>query len=407
MGQKYATDRHGVITDYYEIKEKLGSGSFATVRKAISKETKEVVAVKIIKKKRLSTKELKSIEREIDIMIKLKHRNVVTLLDVFDSPKQIYLVMELCVGGELFDKVVEAGNYSEHLASKAIKQVCRGIKYLHANGIIHRDLKPENLLYYDNSSEGLLKITDFGLATHLDDPNDLMRTTCGTLHYVAPEVLLGHPYGKEVDLWSLGVILFVLLSGYLPFYADQKKQTYKLIVTGDYGGFDDPVWDGISRDAKDLVKKLLDINPKARITLDEVMKHPWIARAESVASPKTFSVSFATKLKEFNEKRKEDDVWLPGEGEKLAQAVKAKSKKKAAAAAAAPGGGASEEAGDPAGTGKRHSEELQYCPTDHILPDIGDDEANIEVPIESAVSFAPVDDIYDGEEIVDEEKKEE
>jgi len=368
MGQKYATERHGVITDYYTIKEKLGSGSFATVKRAINKETGEVVAVKIIKKKRLTTKELKSIEREIDIMIKLKHRNVVTLLDVFDSPKQIYLVMELCVGGELFDKVVEAGNYSEHLASKAIKQVCRGIRYLHANGIIHRDLKPENLLYYDNSSEGLLKITDFGLATHLDDPDDLMRTTCGTLHYVAPEVLLGHPYGKEVDLWSLGVILFVLLSGYLPFYADQKKQTYKLIVTGDYGGFDDPVWDGVSKDAKNLVVRLLDINPKNRISLDEVLRHPWISRAESVASPKTFSVSFAQKLKEFNDARKDglgDAVKLVINMQKLAQAVKAKSKMSMEEA----GGGESE-----AGPG-----------------------AAAMLPIEAAVSFGPVADLYDDE----------
>lgn len=367
MGQKYATDRHGVITDYYVIKEKLGSGSFATVKRAISKETNQEVAVKIIKKKKLSTKELKSIEREIDIMIKLKHKNVVTLLDVFDSPKQIYLVMELCIGGELFDKVVEAGSYSEHLASKAVKQICQGIRYLHANGIIHRDLKPENLLYYDNSSEGLLKITDFGLATHLDDPNDLMKTTCGTLHYVAPEVLLGHPYGKEVDLWSLGVILFVLLSGYLPFYADQKKQTYKLIVTGDYGGFDDPVWDGISRDAKTLVKRLLDINPKKRITLDAVLKHPWISRAESVASPKSYSVSFANKLKEFNQKRRDglvDSVKLVINMKRLAQAVK---KKRVA------GGGAAVE--------------------DDVDPNAR--STAMESSIEAAVTFEPVATLYD------------
>lgn len=261
------------------------------------------------------------------------------------------------------------GSYSEALASKAIKQICRGIRYLHANGIIHRDLKPENLLYYTDEADGLLKITDFGLATHLEDPDDLMKTTCGTLHYVAPEVLLGHPYSKEVDLWSLGVILYVLLSGYLPFYAEQKKQTYKLIVTGDYD-FDDPVWDPISAEAKDLVTKLLEINPKKRIKLEGVLKHPWIASAKSVASPKTFSVSFAQKMKEFNDRRKDgmiDTVRLILNMKRLAANVKAKKAR---------------------GKGKG---------------------TTVEIPdIDNAVTIKPIDDLYDGaaEKKVEEKKEE-
>jgi len=298
MGQKYGIENHGSLKDHYEVQEKLGKGTFATVKKGVNKKTGEAVAIKIIKKKKLSGKELIGIEREVDIMINLKHKNVVTLLDVFDSPKELYLVIELCKGGELFDKVVEMGSYSENLASKAIKQICTGLQYLHSKGVIHRDLKPENILYHTKDYEGLLKIMDFGLAKALEDEDGVMKTTCGTLHYVAPEVLLGHPYGKEVDLWSLGVVMFVLLAGYLPFYAEKKKHTYKLIVSGDYD-FDDPVWEPISNEAKDLINKLLVITPNKRYTLEQVMAHPWIARAQSVASPKVFSHSFAEKIKEF------------------------------------------------------------------------------------------------------------
>jgi len=192
--------------------------------------------------------------------------------------------MELLSGGELFDAIVEKGQYSEHDAAVATKAIAEAIRYLHGIGVVHRDLKPENLIYDSTvQSKRKLKITDFGLAKHRKD-GARMATACGTPGYVAPEVLKAggtgtgmSKYGPEVDLWSLGVIVYILLCGFPPFYHENTSELYKQIRAGHFE-FIDPYWTDISQAAKDLIKGLLTVDPKKRLTPDQVLQHPWVSQ---------------------------------------------------------------------------------------------------------------------------------
>ena len=268
----------------YEIGDQLGSGNFAVVKKAINKQKDskipKEVAIKIIDKAKVE--DMGDITREIEIMQDISHPNVINLFEIFDEPKKMNLVMELVTGGELFDRIVAKGSYSEKDAAQCLKELCSALKYLHEKKIVHRDLKPENLLYASPADDANLKVADFGLARMLT-AGDMMKTACGTPGYVAPEILKNKGYDSgAVDMWSAGVILYILLCGFPPFYEEELPALFDQILHARYD-FPSPWWDNISADGKDLVKKLLELDVKKRLTAAQVLAHPWMGAAPTVA----------------------------------------------------------------------------------------------------------------------------
>ncbi|KAM4712206.1 calcium/calmodulin-dependent protein kinase type 1D isoform 2-T2 [Anableps anableps] len=208
-------------------------------------------------------------------MPRIKHENIVALEDIYESPDHLYLIMQLVSGGELFDRIVEKGFYTEKDASTLIRQVLDAVNYLHKMGIVHRDLKPENLLYFNPQDESKIMISDFGLSK-MEGSGDVMSTACGTPGYVAPEVLAQKPYSKAVDCWSIGVIAYILLCGYPPFYDENDSKLFEQILKADYE-FDAPYWDDISDSAKDFISCLMEKDPAKRFTCEQALRHPWIA----------------------------------------------------------------------------------------------------------------------------------
>lgn len=283
-GKKRPT-RTSDMTEKYKIKEKLGRGAFATVRRAVQKEDGRQFALKCVRKKGMDDYNKKALESEVNIMMKLQHPNIITLHELFDTPNHLHMIIDLLSGGELFDRIVEEGTFSEKKAAGIIKQIAGALKYLHGNNIVHRDLKPENLLYETKSPDSRIMLVDFGLAKQ---GTKLLSTPCGSPAYVAPEVLQRQDYSYQVDWWSLGVILYILLCGFPPFHDDHNnlKRLYKKIKKGAYQ-FTPPYWDGISQSAKDLVSKLLEVNPRKRAGANEVLKHPWLTNNTTTAIGKT------------------------------------------------------------------------------------------------------------------------
>ncbi|XP_051837735.1 calcium/calmodulin-dependent protein kinase type 1 isoform X1 [Antechinus flavipes] len=237
--KKHADD----IRDIYEFRDVLGTGAFSEVILAEEKTTQKLVAIKCIAKKALEGKE-SSIENEIAVLHKIKHPNIVALDDIYECGGHLYLIMQLVSGGELFDRIVEKGFYTERDASRLICQVLDAVKYLHDMGIVHRDLKPENLLYYSLEEDSKIMISDFGLSK-MEGSGSVLSTACGTPGYVAPEVLAQKPYSKAVDCWSIGVIAYILLCGYPPFYDENDAKLFEQILRAEYE-FDSPYWDDIS-----------------------------------------------------------------------------------------------------------------------------------------------------------------
>uniref|UniRef100_A0A8C7W1M3 non-specific serine/threonine protein kinase n=1 Tax=Oncorhynchus mykiss TaxID=8022 RepID=A0A8C7W1M3_ONCMY len=256
------------------IRPQTCTGAFSEVVLAEEKRTQKLVAIKCIPKKALEGKE-NSIENEIAVLHKLKHANIVSLEDIFESKTHLYLIMQLVSGGELFDRIVEKGFYTEKDASKLIQQILDAVKYLHDMGIVHRDLKPENLLYDSMEEDSKIMISDFGLSK-IEGSGSVMSTACGTPGYVAPEVLAQKPYSKAVDCWSIGVIAYILLCGYPPFYDENDAKLFEQILKADYE-FDSPYWDDISDSAKDFIVHLMEKDPRIRYTCDQALQHPWIA----------------------------------------------------------------------------------------------------------------------------------
>jgi len=257
----------------YELGKVLGTGAFSEVKVAINRQTREKFAVKIIDKSKCKGKE-NMIDTEINILSKVHHENIVQLYDLYQIENKIYLVMELVTGGELFDDIVRRGKYTESDAAKIVQKILLAIDYLHGKGIAHRDLKPENLLLSDKSKNSKVMISDFGLSKIFND-EEVMKTACGTPGYVAPEVLKRQGYGKEVDLWSIGVITYILLCGYPPFYDQNNVELYKQILACRYE-FEKPWWDNISEDAKGFIRKLLVLDPAKRYTAKQAVMHPFI-----------------------------------------------------------------------------------------------------------------------------------
>uniref|UniRef100_A0A3B5LEY6 Protein kinase domain-containing protein n=1 Tax=Xiphophorus couchianus TaxID=32473 RepID=A0A3B5LEY6_9TELE len=243
---------------------------------------------------------IKRDKRELSLLFRGELRIPIQLKEIFETDTDIALVLELVTGGELFDRIVERGYYSERDAAHVIKQILEAVAYLHGNGVVHRDLKPENLLYADLSLDAPLKIADFGLSKIIDD-QVTMKTVCGTPGYCAPEILRGNAYGPEVDMWSVGVILYILLCGFEPFFDPRGDQyMYSRILNCDYE-FVSPWWDEVSLNAKDLVSKLIVLDPHKRLSVREALQHPWV-----LGKAARFSHMDTTqrKLQEFNARRK-------------------------------------------------------------------------------------------------------
>ncbi|XP_047439271.1 calcium/calmodulin-dependent protein kinase type 1D-like [Mugil cephalus] len=259
------------IKDVFAFKGKMGSGSFSEVFMVREKATGKLYALKCLKKKHLAHSNL---ENEINVLRRIKHENVVGLEDFYESRTHYYLVMQLVSGGELFDRIVEKGVYTEKDASKVVKQVLQAVSYLHENSIVHRDLKPENLLYYNMDENAKIMVSDFGLSKTLE--HGVMSTACGTPGYVAPEVLAQKPYSKAVDCWSIGVITYILLCGYPPFFEENETRLYSKIMRAEYA-FHSPFWDDISESAKDFIRNMMEKNPTKRFTTEQALRHPWIA----------------------------------------------------------------------------------------------------------------------------------
>ncbi|KAL2090157.1 hypothetical protein ACEWY4_014845 [Coilia grayii] len=288
--------RDVAMEEFYTMGAELGRGATSVVYRCAEKETEKPFAAKVLKK----TIDRKIVRTEIGVLLRLSHPNIIRLKEIFETETDISLILELVTGGELFDRIVERGYYSERDAAHVIKQILEAVAYLHKNGVVHRDLKPENLLYADMSLDAPLKIADFGLSKIIDE-QVTMKTVCGTPGYCAPEILRGNAYGPEVDMWSVGVILYILLCGFEPFFDPRGDQyMYSRILNCDYE-FVSPWWDEVSLNAKDLVSKLIVQDPHKRLTVDQALQHPWV-----LGKAARFSHMDTTqrKLQEFNARRK-------------------------------------------------------------------------------------------------------
>merc|ERR1712087_446781 len=251
---------------------KIGEGAFARVRKITRKSDKAVFALKMIKKKGKSAEDIAALQREIEVLQKCDHSNVVRLGDWCDTKKRIYMVVEFCDGGDVFERVVEYKKFSERSAIHVVQQVASGLAHVHTLGFVHRDLKPDNLMYLTKERDSEIKIIDFGLAGDCQQPPHTCKTPCGTAHYAAPEVLSSQEYDMSADMWSLGVIISTLLCGSPPFFdaSNNMKNLYHLIKKGQYS-FPSPFWDDISEQAKDLIRRLLLKDASARLSAKQVL----------------------------------------------------------------------------------------------------------------------------------------
>jgi calcium-dependent protein kinase len=257
--------------------ENIGEGSYGAVRRGVHKKSGQVRAIKIVSKSMI--KFLPKFRQEISIMKSLEHPNIIRLYETYEDAAFIYLVMELAEGGELFDQIINQGFFTEVAAAKSVKQMISAVLYLHNHGICHRDLKPENFLLALRDINSPLKLIDFGLSarfTH-DEP---MKTRSGTPYYVAPEVLRG-PYNEKCDLWSIGVLAYVLLCGYPPFNGSTDQEILQRVKIGRFV-FPPAEWKGVSSAAKNFISKLLELNPSSRMSAQEALEHEWLKRIPTV-----------------------------------------------------------------------------------------------------------------------------
>uniref|UniRef100_A0A8D2ABW3 calcium/calmodulin-dependent protein kinase n=1 Tax=Sus scrofa TaxID=9823 RepID=A0A8D2ABW3_PIG len=294
------------FTDEYQLFEELGKGAFSVVRRCMKIPTGQEYAAKIINTKKLSARDHQKLEREARICRLLKHPNIVRLHDSISEEGFHYLVFDLVTGGELFEDIVAREYYSEadasHCIHHCIQQILEAVLHCHQMGVVHRDLKPENLLLASKSKGAAVKLADFGLAIEVQGDQQAWFGFAGTPGYLSPEVLRKDPYGKPVDMWACGVILYILLVGYPPFWDEDQHRLYQQIKAGAYD-FPSPEWDTVTPEAKDLINKMLTINPAKRITASEALKHPWICQRSTVASMMHRQETVDC-LKKFNARRK-------------------------------------------------------------------------------------------------------
>lgn len=290
------------VEDVYVVGDELGRGAFSVVRRGTKKGTNERLALKFIEKKFVKKKHIEQLRREIDIMQKVDHTNVLALKGIHENDMHLTLVMELVDGGELFYKIVDRGSFTEKDARNVVRQVCKGVAYLHAMGIAHRDLKPENLLCDGEGENMVIKIADFGLSKIFGE-GEMLETSCGTPDYVAPEVLTGSAYDNAVDMWSVGVITYILLCGFPPFYAPSQNVLFEKILAADYD-FPDPEWTHVSDAAKNFIRHLIIKDPENRYTAEKALEDPWLVGADSAQQQADLHSNFAEKMKKYNEARR-------------------------------------------------------------------------------------------------------
>ncbi|XP_068577110.1 calcium/calmodulin-dependent protein kinase (CaM kinase) II beta 1 isoform X36 [Cebidichthys violaceus] len=290
------------FTDEYQLYEELGKGAFSVVRRCVKLCTGQENAAKIINTKKLSARDHQKLEREARICRLLKHSNIVRLHDSISEEGFHYLLFDLVTGGELFEDIVAREYYSEADASHCIHQILDSVHHIHQHDIVHRDLKPENLLLASKCKNAAVKLADFGLAIEVQGDQQAWFGFAGTPGYLSPEVLRKEAYGKPVDIWACGVILYILLVGYPPFWDEDQHKLYQQIKAGAYD-FPSPEWDTVTPEAKNLINQMLTINPAKRITAQEALKHPWVCQRSTVASMMHRQETVEC-LKKFNARRK-------------------------------------------------------------------------------------------------------
>ena len=288
----------------YEMGAVIGTGAFSTVKIGTERSTGRKVAVKIIDMEKLVKQDEKdALDMECSVHGSLQHKNIVHFIEDFHHKLERYLVLEHCQGGELFDEILDRDHYSEESARKCITAVTSALDFCHMKGIAHRDIKPENILLSAKHSDADIKLADFGFAKHLDDNNKL-HTILGTPSYIAPEILKRQPYGTGVDVWSLGIIAYILLCGYPPFATDKgQKALFRKIAKGphpsDQKFFEAEFWCGVSAGAKALIRKMLSVDPAQRPTCAEVLTDDWMGTAAADTH-----LDVGKNLKKFNARRK-------------------------------------------------------------------------------------------------------
>ncbi|KAJ8553857.1 hypothetical protein K7X08_024535 [Anisodus acutangulus] len=286
------------ISDKYILGRELGRGEFGVTYLCTDRETQEALACKSISKKKLRTDvDIEDVRREVTIMSSLPdHPNIVKLRATYEDNEAVHLVMELCEGGELFDRIVARGHYSERAAAGVARTVAEVVRTCHANGVMHRDLKPENFLFANKKEHSALKAIDFGLSVFFK-PGERFSEIVGSPYYMAPEVLKRN-YGPEVDIWSAGVILYILLCGVPPFWAETEQGVALAILRG-VTDFKREPWPQVSEKAKSLVRQMLEPDPKKRLTAQQVLDHPWIQNAKKASNVPLGDI-VRTRLKQFS-----------------------------------------------------------------------------------------------------------
>ncbi|XP_073134214.1 calcium-dependent protein kinase 26-like [Henckelia pumila] len=288
----------GHLKEYYNLGHKLGQGQFGTTFLCVEKSTgKEYACKSIAKRKLLSEEDVEDVRREIEIMHHLSGSpNVISIKGAYEDAVAVHVVMDLCQGGELFDRIVKRGHYSEKQAAELTRTIVSVIEACHSLGVMHRDLKPENFLFVNKEEDSPLKTIDFGLSVFFK-PGEVFADVVGSPYYVAPEVLCKR-YGPETDVWSAGVIVYILLCGVPPFWGESEQEIFEEVLHGDIDFTSDP-WPMISDSAKDLVKKMLVRDPRSRITAHQVLCHPWV-QIDGVAPDKPLDSAVLTRLTQFS-----------------------------------------------------------------------------------------------------------
>ncbi|KAK9921523.1 hypothetical protein M0R45_030030 [Rubus argutus] len=305
------------IKDGYSLGRKLGQGQFGTTFLCVEKQTNKEFACKSIAKRKLTTQEdVEDVRREIQIMHHLAgHPNVIQIVGAHEDAVAVHVVMELCAGGELFDRIIQRGHYTERKAAKLAKVIVGVVEACHSLGVMHRDLKPENFLFVNQEEEAPLKTIDFGLSVFFR-PGETFTDVVGSPYYVAPEVLRKH-YGQECDVWSAGVIIYILLSGVPPFWDETEQGIFEQVLKGELDFISEP-WPSISESAKDLVQRMLVRDPKKRITAHEVLRHPWV-QVDGVAPDKPLDSAVLTRLKQFSAMNKFKKIAIRVIAERLSE----------------------------------------------------------------------------------------
>lgn len=285
----------------YITQNQLGTGAFSVVKQCKRRINGHLAAVKVIQKSQVSSEDLEGLKEEMEILASMEHEHIIKMEEYFDEPKFIYIVTELVAGGELFDRIVRKSYYSEKDARDLIRVFLKTMAYVHEQGVVHRDLKPENLLLVADDDDSDIKIADFGLAKRVEDlkPNE---PPCGTPAYVAPEILRNQRYGVEVDIWSIGVICYVLLAGYPPFYDEDMKKLFRKIKDGKYH-FHQEHWGDKSPEAMDCIKKMLCVDVKERWTAKQLLQHDWVTTEDEKLKARNIDGTLVV-MRKFNARRR-------------------------------------------------------------------------------------------------------